>query len=114
MNIPGINIIFFMSLVNVAMIPKDRPISSARVAVHYCSQKADMNAMGGNLITYPGELTTTAVDLVTQKVCVLSKPHAKYITADTFFCLNTTLDGFKYIHIPFNLIHEQFLHQCNL
>jgi hypothetical protein len=58
----GTNTIFFMTKEEIAKIPKDRTVTYARIVVDYRPQKADPNrvhiTVGGNLIDYPGELTT--------------------------------------------------------
>ena len=56
----------------ITNIPKDRVVTYARVVVDFRPQKDDPNRVritaGGNLINYPGELTTCAADLTTSKV----------------------------------------------
>jgi hypothetical protein len=62
----GTNTIFFMSIDD---IPKDRIVTYARIVVDYRPQKDDPNrvriTVQGNLIDYPGELTTRTADLMT-------------------------------------------------
>ena len=55
----------------------------------YRPQKSDQNRVritaGGNLIKYPGELTTRTADITTAKVLwksVLSREGAKYLCVD--------------------------------
>ena len=52
-------------------IPHDRTVTYAQIIVDYRPHKKDPNrvriTVGGNLITYPGELTTRTTDLVTTK-----------------------------------------------
>ena len=57
--------------------------------VDFCPQKEDPNRVritaGGNLIQYPGELTTQTADLTTAKLLwnsVLSTPGAKFMALD--------------------------------
>jgi hypothetical protein len=58
----GTNTVFYMSHDDIKHIPEDRTVTYARVVVDYRPQKADPNrvriTVGGNLITYPGEVTT--------------------------------------------------------
>ena len=65
----GTNSLFFMSLDKISDIPSDRTVTYARVVVDYRRQKKYPNivriTVGGNLIDYPGELTTNTEDLVT-------------------------------------------------
>jgi hypothetical protein len=66
----------------------------ARVIVDFCPQKADPHRVritaSGNLINYPGELSTQTADLTTPKLMwnsILSIPGAKYMcvwTSKTF------------------------------
>jgi hypothetical protein len=66
---PGTNAMFVMLPSNVPNIPKDRVITYAKVVDDHCPQKADPNQIritaGGNLINYPGELTTPTADITT-------------------------------------------------
>lgn len=52
-------------------IPKDGTATYARIAVDYLPQKADPNQVwitaGGNLINYPGKLTTCIANIATAK-----------------------------------------------
>lgn len=58
----GTNTIFFLDHAGIKHIPADHTIKYARVIVDYHPQKEDPNhvsiTIGGNLINYPGELTT--------------------------------------------------------
>jgi hypothetical protein len=77
---------FVMSPQDIPTIPKDRLITYARVVVNHPPQKTDPNCIritaGGNLINYPGKLTTRTADITTSKLhwnSVLSTPGAKYM-----------------------------------
>jgi hypothetical protein len=63
---------FVMLPSNIPNIPKDRVITYARVVVDHRPQKADPNRIqitaGGNLINYPGELTTQTTDITMAKL----------------------------------------------
>ena len=72
-----------------------------KVVVDYRTQKSDPNrvriTVGGNLIEYPGELTTRTANMVTSKILwnsVLSTEGARYMTIDIRFYLNTPLDRY--------------------
>ena len=81
-------------------IPKDETVTYARMVVNYPPQKPDPNRVcitaGGNLINYPGELTTRTADLTTSKILwnsVLITQDAKYMCIDIKnFYLGTPLD----------------------
>jgi hypothetical protein len=53
-------------------IPHDRTVTYTRIVVDYRPHKKDPNrvhiTVGGNLITYPGELTTQTKDLIMTKI----------------------------------------------
>jgi hypothetical protein len=85
----GTNTVFFLSPAEIKNIPEDRTVTYARVVVDFRPQKEDPNrvriTVGGNLINYPGKVTTRTADMVTSKILwnsVLSTPGAKYCCAD--------------------------------
>ena len=69
---PGTNTLFVLDHEQIKNIPSDRAITHARIVVDFRPQKADPNRVritaGGNLITYPFELTTRTADLTTSKI----------------------------------------------
>ena len=87
------------------------------------SQKEDPNqtqiTTRRNLITeYPGETSTGAVSLETIKIhlnSVLSTPKAKCISMDiSNIYLNTPLDRFEYMHIPYSNFLPDIIYHHNL
>ena len=73
----------------VLLIPNDCVVTYANIVVDYRPQKEDPNRVrimaGGNLIIYPGELTTRTADITTPKIpwnSVLSTKNAKYMCLD--------------------------------
>eukprot|EP00956_Cyclotella_meneghiniana_P005705 scaffold7330_cov24-Cyclotella_meneghiniana.AAC.1 len=103
-------------------IPKDRTVTYARVVVDYRPQKEDPNrvriTVGGNLINYPGELTTRTADLVTSKILwnsVISTKNARYVTADLkLFYLTAPMDRYEYMRMPIKIIPQHIIDQYNL
>ncbi|KAL7479933.1 hypothetical protein ACHAW6_007838 [Cyclotella cf. meneghiniana] len=103
-------------------IPKDRTVTYAHVVVDYRPQKEDPNrvriTVGGNLINYPGELTTRTADLVTSKIMwnsIVSTPNAKYVTADLkLFYLTAPMDRYEYMRMPLRIIPEHIIDQYDL
>ena len=89
-----------MSLDEIKNIPKDRVVTCARTVVEYRAQKKDPNRVritaGGNLISYPFELTTCTADLTTSKLLwnsTISTRGARYMCEDAKnFYLATPLD----------------------
>jgi hypothetical protein len=96
----GTNTVFYMSHDEIKNIPTDRTVTYARIVVDYRPQKTDPNrvriTVGGNLISYPGEVTTRTADMITSKILwnsVLSTPGAKYCCADVKnFYLETLME----------------------
>ncbi len=113
---------FVMSPQDIPNIPKDRVVTYARVVINHCPQKTDPNRIritaGGNLINYPGKLTTWMADITTLKLhwnSVLSTPGAKYICRDIKnFYLSAHLDRYKYVRIPFTLFPPWIVEQYGL
>jgi hypothetical protein len=118
----GTNTVFYLTHAQIQNIPADRTVTYARVVADFRPQKADPNrvriTVGGNLITYPGEVTTRTADMVTSKILwnsVLSTPGAKYCCADVKnFYLETPMDRYEYMRIPVRLIPEAFLQAYDL
>jgi hypothetical protein len=74
--------------------------------------------VGGNLIQYPGDVSTRSADLTTSK-CIwnstLSFEGAKYMCLDVKnFYLGTPMDSFEYMRIPIKLIPQEIIVQYNL
>jgi hypothetical protein len=96
----GTNTIFVMTHKEILLIPTDRTITYAQVVVDFRPQKADPHRIritaGGNLINYPGELTTRTADLTTSKLMwnsVLITEDTKYMCLDNKnFYLTAPLD----------------------
>jgi hypothetical protein len=118
----GTNTVFYLNHDEIRNIPKDRTVTYARIVVDYRPQKTDPNrvriTVGGNLINYPGEVTTRTADMVTSKILwnsVLSTPGAKYCCADVKnFYLETPMDRYEYMRIPARQIPEAFLDAYDL
>ena len=98
-------------------IPTDHTVTYARRVVDYRSHKDDPNrvciTVGGNLLDYPGELTTQTADLTTTKIMwnsVISTPDVRYMCFNVKnFYLCTPLERYKYTRIPINLIPQEFI-----
>ena len=116
------NTIFFMSHDEIKRISRDRTVTYSRIVVDYCPQKEDPNrvriTVGGNLINFPGELTTRTANLATSKILwnsTLSTPDAKYACADVgIFYLTTPMVRYEYMRIKAELIPEEFKQQYKL
>jgi hypothetical protein len=118
----GTDSIFVMSHEEILKIPKDRVVTYARIVVNYRPQKDDPNRVritaGGNLIQYPGELTTRTADLTTAKVLwnsVLSTEGAKFCGLDIKnFYLCTPMDRYEYMKMPIHTFPPHIIEQYEL
>jgi hypothetical protein len=118
----GFNTVFSLSHKEIKNIPADCINTYACIIVDYRPQKTDPNrvhiTVGGNLISYPGEVTTRTADMITSKILwnsVLSTPGACYCCADVKkFYLETPMERFEYMRIPARLIPDTFLDAYNL
>jgi hypothetical protein len=118
----GTDTVFYLSHEEIENIPKDRTVTYARIVVDYRPQKQDPNrvriTVGGNLIKYPGEVTTHTTDMTTSKLLwnsVLSTPNAKYCCADVKnFYLETPMERYEYMRLPVHLIPDEFLQAYHL
>ena len=96
-----------MSKEEIRTIPHDITVTNTRIVVDYRPQKEDPNRVsitnGGNLIDYPGELTTRMADLTMTKILwnsTLSTLGARYSTIDVGdLYLATPLDQYEYMRI---------------
>ena len=118
----GTDCVFVMTPEQVQHIPKDRVVTYARIVVDYRPQKKDPNRVritaGGNLINYPGELTTRTADLTTSKILwnsVLSTDGAKFMGIDVkSFYLCTPMDRYEYMKMPISIFPEHIQEQYNM
>ena len=85
----GTNTLIILSPDQIHEIPNDQVVTYANIVVDYCPQKEDPNRVritaGGNLIVYPGGLTTRTADITTSKILwnsILSTKNAKYMCLD--------------------------------
>ncbi len=106
----------------ILQISNDRTVTYTRIVVDYRPQKADPNCVqltaGGNLIEYPGELTTRTADLTTTKMLwnsVISTDDARYLCLDIKkFYLGTPMDRFEYMKMLLNIFPQATIEQYNL
>ncbi len=118
----GANSIFVMTHAEILLIPANCTITYARVVVNFCPQKLDPHRTWimarGNLINYPGVLTTKTADLTTSKLMwnsVLSTKGAKFMCLDIKnFYLTAPLDCFEYMKMPLSLFPSWTKEQYNL
>jgi hypothetical protein len=118
----GINSIFVMTHNEIKLIPKTETITYACIIIDFCPQKEYPHRIcitaGGNLIHYPGQLSTQTADLTTSKLMwnsVLSTEGAKYMCLyiENFY-LSAPLDRFEYMKMPLALFPSWIVKQYNL
>jgi hypothetical protein len=99
-----------------------RTVTYGRIIVSIHPQKAEVKrtrlTVGGNLIDYPGDVSTKTAGLTTAKVLfnsVISTPNAKFmgIYLKNFY-LNTPLDRYECMKMPIALIPPEIIKEYNL
>ena len=121
-NTPGTNSIVVLTHAQIRTIPKDRTVTYTTIVVDFRPQKKDPNRVrltaGGNLIDYPGELTTRTADLSTTKILwnsVISTIGARYLCLDIKnFYLGTPMDRFEYMKMPIDVFPQATIDQYDL
>jgi hypothetical protein len=105
-----------------AAMPNYRTATYPRFVCEHRPQKTEVNrtrlTLGGNLIKYPGDVSTKTAELETIKILfnsVISTVGAKFISIDIKnFYLNTPLARPEYVRIPINLIQDEITREYNL
>jgi hypothetical protein len=90
--------------------------------VDYRPQKEEPNrtrlTAGGNLIDYPGDVSTPTADTTTAKMVInstISTPNAKFMCADIKdFYLGTPMERFEYMQLPLALIPQEIVDEYDL
>jgi hypothetical protein len=103
-------------------IPSDRTATYLRIVVAEKPHKTEKQRVrftcGGNLIHYPGIVSTLTADLTTATFLfnsVVSTPSAKFLTADIKdFYLNSPMERPEYMRIPLSVIPESIMTNYNL
>ena len=119
--IKGTNTIYF---IDYALIPKDRrsDITYGQILVEYLPHKTEPNrkilTIGGNLINYPGDVSTPTADTTTTKIVInstISTPKSKYLVGDVkIFSLGTTMTCYEYLRLSITIIPQETIDQYNL
>jgi hypothetical protein len=105
-------------------IPQDRrrDVTYGRICVDHRPQKKEANrtrlTVGGNLIEFPGDVSTPTADPTTAKLVInqtLSTPHAKYMCGHIKnFYLGTPMSRYEYMRLPINIIPQEIIEAHNL
>ena len=118
-DIPGTNCVHFIPHTKV---PAGRKVTYGKLVVDYRPTKSDPNrtrlTVGGNLLSYDGDLYTETTDIITIKLLlnsVLSTPGAKFMTANiNFFYLGTPMEVHEYMKIKYDMIPQEIKEKYNL
>ena len=119
-NMPtGTNTMFFIP---VNAIPKDKKPTYLKIVAAFRPEKANPRrvrfTVGGDRITYDGDVSTKTADLSTVKTLlnsVISTPGARFMTGDLKdFYLNTPMAEYEYMRIPVSVIPESIMLEYNL
>eukprot|EP00957_Ditylum_brightwellii_P210327 15364848-Ditylum_brightwellii.AAC.1 len=91
---------------------------SSSLKEKYQRDKRQHTQVGANLIKYPANVSTKTAEVETAKLLlnsVLSTPGAKFMTIDIKnFYLNTPMNRYKYMTIPYYLIPDEIKKQYEL
>jgi hypothetical protein len=115
----GSNTMFFIKHTDV---PKGRKVTYLRTVAELRPQKEEEKrvrfTVGGNLIDYPGKVSTPTANLAVVKCLlnsVISTRGARFMTGDIKnFYLGTPMSRFEYMRIPVKYIPKTIMEQYNL
>jgi hypothetical protein len=108
-----------------SQIPHNRckDVTYGRICVDHRPQKKETNrtrlTAGGNLIDFPGDVSTPTADPTTTAKLViqhtLSTPNAKYMCGDIkLFYLGTPMARYKYMRLPIAIIPQEIIDAYDL
>ncbi len=117
--IKGTDTIFF---IHPSDIPKHKKATYARFVCEKRPQKTEVNrtriTVGGNLIDYPGDVSTRTADLTTTKILLnstVSDDKASFMTMDVRnYYLGTPLPTYEYMRFRLKYIPMEIRIQYNL
>jgi hypothetical protein len=112
--IEGSNTFFFIPR---QAVPKGKIITYGRFVVDIRPNKSEIHrvrlTVGGNLIQYPGGVSTRSANLTTSKCLwnsTISTEGARYMCLNLKnFYLGTPMDSFEYMRIPIKLIPHEII-----
>jgi hypothetical protein len=117
----GTNTIFFIPHANIPQ-ERRRDVTYGRICVDHQPQKKEANrtrlTVGGNLIDFPGDVSTPTADPTTAKLVMnhtLSTNNAKYMCGDIKnFYLGTPMARFEYMRLPIAIIPQEIIDAYDL
>ena len=85
----------------------------AEIRLHEAETHLTQITVGGNLINFPGNVTTPTADIIMTKLIfnsVLSTKNEKFMCSDiSNFYLKNTMDRYEYMKIPLGIISEEII-----
>jgi hypothetical protein len=116
------NSIFFLSHKDIRLILANRVVTYASIVIDHRPQKEDPNCIhitiGDNLITYPFELTTRTIDMVSSKLLwngTISTRGAQFARADIKnMYLKMPLDRYEYMKMLLSLFPQDIINHYGL
>ena len=111
-----------MDFIPKRYVPCNKMPTYGRLICDICQHKAESHCtritIGGNLIDYPGDKSTSTANL-TAIECLLnstiSNPNAKFCTTDIIvFYLSTALKDYEYMKLRLEIIPDKIISQYNL
>jgi hypothetical protein len=117
--VQGTDTIFFIPF---AAVLSDCTVTYGRIVCGYCPQKAEPECtglrVGGNLITYPYDVSTDTSDLTTTKLVInstISTPGARHMLIDVKnYYLGTPLDIYEYMCLAIDTLPQEIIDQYAL
>ena len=114
----GTNTVFF---VPKDKVPAGRTVTYGITVAEIRLQKAETHqtrlTVGGNLINFPGDVTTPTADLITAKIVfnsVLSTNHVELMCEDIAnFYSNNPMNRYDYMKLPLDIIPEEIIQEYN-
>jgi hypothetical protein len=103
-------------------MPADRTATYGRIVVEIRPQKKEQErtrlTVGGNLIDYPGDVSTKTAGLSAVKMLlnsVVSTPNAQFMCMDVKnFYLNIPMTRYEYMRMHISLIPQEIIEKYNL
>jgi hypothetical protein len=107
---------------NKISLNRRKDVTYGNIVVDYRPQKAAENrtrlTVVGNLIDFPGDVSTPTADITTTKLVInstVSTPNAEYMCGGiNKFLLGTPMDRKEYMRLPISIIPQEIIDEYNL
>jgi hypothetical protein len=99
-------------------VPSDHKVTYGRIRPQKAKTHRVRLTGGGNLIDYPGVVSTPTAKMTTAKILfnsVISTPGAPFMCTDVKdFYLNTPMARYKYMRLPLHILPQAIVDQYKL